>query len=105
MPATRMWPSGCSGAGSPFSRASSCSSVSVFSCSGFRFSGFFFAVMALRSLVAEVQILQRQLDFHFAHMLDRRLQIVALLAADAQLVALDGDLHLQLRILERPHDV
>src|SRR5215469_6410584 len=56
------------------------------------------------ALIAEIQILQRLRDLEAAHELDRSLQIVALLAGDAQFVALDRGLHLEFRILDRAHD-
>src|SRR5579872_947600 len=50
--------------------------------------------------VAEVVELQRQVDLRAAQQLDRRLQIVALLAGDADLLALDAGLDLELRVLD-----
>ena len=46
--------------------------------------------------VAEIQILQRLPNLEPAHQLDGGLQIIALLAGDPQLVALDRGLHLEL---------
>src|SRR5215470_8886739 len=97
-------PSGAPGAGRPPSRANSCSSVSVLSCSAFKFSGFFFSATA-GSSVAEIHVLQRLLDLHVPHQLNGGLQIIALLAADPQLVTLDGGLHLELAVLDRLHDL
>src|SRR3954470_21806081 len=81
--------------------ASSWNRVSVFSWSALRFSGFFFGI----SLVPEVHVLQRLLDLEAPDERDRFLQVVALFAADAELVALDRGLDLQLRVLDRLHDL
>src|SRR5882724_4938092 len=81
--------------------ASSWNRVSVFNWSGFRFSGFLFGIL----LVPEVHILQRLIDFHPTHQGDRFLEVVALLARDPQLVALDRGLDLEFRILDRLHDL
>src|SRR5579859_3599005 len=51
-------------------------------------------------LVTKIDILQRQVDVDLLHQRDRLLQIVALLARDAQLVALDRDLDLHLAVLD-----
>lgn len=56
------------------------------------------------SSVAEIDILQRLVDLAFLDQRDGGLQVVAFLAADAQLVALDRDLHLDLRALDRLDD-
>src|SRR5579871_2634585 len=57
-----------------------------------------------RRLVAEIDVLQGLLDFEAADMRNRRLEIVALLARDAQLVALNRGLDLELAILDLAHD-
>src|SRR3546814_6164900 len=51
--------------------------------------------------VPEIDVLQRLLDVQPLDEGDRRLKVVDLLAADAQLVALDGRLHLHLGVLDR----
>jgi hypothetical protein len=48
-------------------------------------------------------MLQRLLDLEAAHQRDRGLQIVALLAGDAQLAALHRGLHLELAVLDLAH--
>ncbi len=55
-----------------------------------------------RALFAEVHELQRQIEVASADRLDRALQVVALLARDADLIAHDLRLHLQLGVL---HDL
>ena len=54
--------------------------------------------------VAKIVELQRTFEFHAAQQCHRRLQIVALLAVDAQLVAVDLRIDLQFGILERGLD-
>src|SRR5690606_2493921 len=121
---TRTCPGSSAGAACPSSRASSCSKVRVLSCSGFRFSGFFFGgIGALVSFfrsgraehsrskaacpapraaasVAEVHILKRLLDLHVLDAGDGGLEVVPLLAADTQFVALNRGLHLDLAVLD-----
>src|SRR5262249_33535400 len=55
--------------------------------------------------VAEIHILQRLLDLHRLDEGDRFLQVVALLAGDAQFVALDRDLDLELAVLQLLDDL
>ncbi len=57
--------------------------------------------VSLRELVAEVFELQRQLNAALAQHGDRGLQVIALLAAYAQLVVIDLAVHLELGVLER----
>src|SRR5258708_951715 len=57
-----------------------------------------------RRLLPKIYVLQRLLDLHSAQMGDRGLEVVALLARDAQLVALDGDLNLELAVLDLAHE-
>ena len=57
------------------------------------------------SSVAEIDILQRLIDLAFLDQRDGGLQVIAFLAADAKLVALDRDLHLDLRALDRLDDL
>ena len=52
------------------------------------------------ALIAKIEVLQGLLDLQAAGDGDRRLQIVALFAGDAQLVALDRHLHLELAVLD-----
>src|SRR6516164_7371047 len=59
----------------------------------------------LRGSVAEVRELQRHVELCPAQQCNRRLQVIALLAADAYLVALDARLDLELRVLHQPRDV
>src|SRR3546814_11797681 len=57
------------------------------------------------TLVAEVVELQRQLEFLAAQQRHRRLQVVALLAGHAQLVAVDLAVDLELGVLDRGLDL
>ena len=59
---------------------------------------------AAAASVAEIHILQRLLELQPAYQRDRLLQIVALLARDPELVALDRSLHLELAVLDRADD-
>src|SRR5579883_427957 len=54
--------------------------------------------------IAEVDVLQRLLELERAQALDRGLQVVALLAGDAQLVALNRRLHFELAVLDLAHE-
>src|SRR5260221_1757957 len=54
--------------------------------------------------VAEIHILQRLLDLEAAQQGDGRLQVVALLAGDAQLLALDAGLDLEAAVLDLAHE-
>src|SRR5215471_17051479 len=54
-----------------------------------------------RVSVAEVRELQRHFELRPAQQRNRRLQVIALLAADAHLVALHARLHLELRVLHQ----
>src|SRR6516225_7552143 len=54
----------------------------------------------VKCLFAEIDVLQRLLDLQAAGDGDRGLQIVALFAGDAQLVALNRNLYFQLGVLE-----
>src|SRR5207249_6336457 len=56
-----------------------------------------------RGSVTEVRELHGDAEIVLAEELRDRLQLVLLLAGDAQLVALDRDLHLQLRLLGELH--
>src|SRR3546814_5870676 len=62
------------------------------------------SVRSRSALVAEVLVLQRLLDLQALYKGNGVLQIVALLAGDAQAVALDRRLHLQLAALQLLHD-
>src|SRR5579883_1469474 len=55
--------------------------------------------------VAEVVELQRQIELRAAQQLDRGLQVVALLAGDPHLLALNAGLHLELRVLDETRDL
>src|SRR5690606_15079911 len=68
-------------------------------------NGASWVMAARRGSVAEVVELQRQLELLPAQQRHRRLQVVALLAGDAQLVAVDLRIHLQLGVLERGLDL
>src|SRR5215470_3322055 len=59
----------------------------------------------LRGSVAEVRELQRHVELCAAQQRNRRLQVIALLAADAYFIALDARLDLELRVLHQPRDV
>lgn len=54
-------------------------------------------------LVAEIFVLQRQVDVARFQECDGSLQVVTFLTADAQLVALNGSLHLELAALDHLH--
>src|SRR6266480_4931284 len=58
-----------------------------------------------RGSVTEVRELHGDAEVALAQKLDDRLQLVLLLARDAHLVALDGDLHPELRVLHQPDDL
>src|SRR5205807_10641718 len=55
--------------------------------------------------VAEIVELQRAVELGAAQQRDRRLQLVALLAGDPYLLALQARLHLELRVLDGAHDL
>src|SRR5690606_10808163 len=61
--------------------------------------------MAAGRSVAEVVELQRQLELGALEQRDRGLQVVALLAVDAQLVAVDLAVDLELGVLQRRLDL
>src|SRR6059036_2213328 len=58
-----------------------------------------------RGSVTEVRELHGDTEVVLAEELHDRLQLVLLLARDAHLVALDGDLHPELRVLHQPDDL
>src|SRR6516164_3662190 len=58
-----------------------------------------------RVSVAEVRELQRYFQLRPAQQRNRRLQVIALLAADAHLVALHACLHLELRVLHQAREL
>src|SRR5438876_286299 len=58
-----------------------------------------------RGSVTEVRELHGDAEVALAQKLDDRLQLVLLLARDPHLVALDGDLHPELRVLHQPDDL
>src|SRR6516164_8773317 len=62
-------------------------------------------VAPLRGSVAEVRELQRHIELRAAQQSDRRLQLIALLAADAHLLALNARLNLELRVLHQSRDL
>src|SRR4051812_43233881 len=62
------------------------------------------AVTASRNSVPEVFVLERDIGDGGAHQLDRRLQVVLLVAGNAHHVALDGSGDLELRVLDGLHD-
>src|SRR5262245_30522385 len=102
-----MWPGSPPGSSCGAAMPSICDKawkrVRVLSWSGLRLSGFFFGAIdgsSVDNLVAEIHELQRLLDLQPAHEGDGILQIVLLLAADAQLVALNRDLDLHLAVLD-----
>src|SRR2546430_11998542 len=55
--------------------------------------------------VAEIVELQRHVELRAAQQRDRRLQLIALLAAHPHLVALQTALHLELGVLDEAHDL
>src|SRR5947208_3091801 len=58
-----------------------------------------------RGSVTEVRELHGDAEVALAQELDDRLQLVLLLARDPHLIALDGDLHLELAVLHQLHDL
>src|SRR5438034_1933674 len=58
-----------------------------------------------RGSVTEVRELHGDAEVALAQELDDRLQLVLLLARDPHLIALDGDLHLELGVLHQLHDL
>src|ERR1700746_2070077 len=59
----------------------------------------------LRESVAEVRELQRHFQLRPAQQRNRRLQVIALLAADAYLLALNARLDLELRVFHQARDL
>src|SRR5689334_18962698 len=57
-------------------------------------------VCKIKTSIAEIGELERLLDLQALHEGDGFLQLVALLAADAQFITLDRDLNLQLGVLD-----